>query len=54
VEDGRELSDEELGKVIGGASREFFLDWVAEIYNLHLKEQYDKQTNEKPARTRDD
>lgn len=54
VEEGRELTDEELENVIGGASREAFLDWAAEFYNLHRKEQYDKQINEEPARTRDD
>ena len=54
VEESRELTDEELENVIGGASREAFLDWAAEFYNLHRKEQYDKQINEKPARTRDD
>jgi hypothetical protein len=54
VEEGRELADEELEKVIGGASREFFLKWAADIYNIHRKEQYDKQTNEEPARTRND
>ena len=54
MEEGRELTDEELENVIGGASREAFLDWAAEFYNLHRKEQYDKQINEEPARTRDD
>jgi hypothetical protein len=54
VEESRGLTDEELEKVIGGATREAFLKWVADIYNLHRKEQYDKQTNEEPARTRHD
>tara|TARA_R110002051_G_scaffold276760_1_gene338121 strand:- start:29 stop:196 length:168 start_codon:yes stop_codon:yes gene_type:complete len=54
MKESRELSDEELEKVIGGASRNFFLKWAAEFYNLHQKEQYDKQTNKEPAWTRDD
>lgn len=54
MEEGRELTDEELEDVIGGASRLTFLKWAADVYNLHRKEQYDKQINEKPARTRDD
>ena len=54
VEEGRELTDEELEKVIGGASRGFFLDWAAKQTNLHRKEQYDKQTNEEPTRTGND
>jgi bacteriocin-like protein len=54
VEEDRELTDEELENVIGGASRNFFLEWAAEVYNLHQKEQYDKQTNEESARTRND
>jgi bacteriocin-like protein len=54
VEEDRELTDEDLEKVIGGAHRQFFLEWAAQIYNDHRKEQYDKQINEKPARTRDD
>tara|TARA_R110002051_G_scaffold155984_1_gene227873 strand:+ start:23 stop:187 length:165 start_codon:yes stop_codon:yes gene_type:complete len=54
VEEGRELTDEELENVIGGATRNFFLKWAAEFYNLHRKEQYDKQINEEPARTRND
>ena len=54
MEEGRELTDEELESVIGGASRHFFLEWAAEVYNLHQKEQYDKQTNEKPARPGND
>ena len=54
VEEGRELADKELEKVIAGASRGFFLDWAAEQTNLHRKEQYDKQTNEEPARPGND
>ena len=54
MEESRELADEELENVIGGASRELFLHWAAEYYNLHGKEQYDKQTNEKPARPGND
>ena len=54
MEESRELTDEELENVIGGASRNFFLDWATEVYNLHRKEQYDKQINEEPARTRND
>jgi len=54
VEDSRELTDEELEKVIGGASRGFFLDWAAERTNIHRKNENDKQTNEEPTRTRDD
>ena len=54
VEEGRELTDEELESVIGGASRNFFLKWAAEVCNLHRKEQYDEQIDEEPARTRDD
>ena len=49
VEESRELTDEELESVMGGASRHFFLKWAAELYNLHQKEQYDKQTNEEPT-----
>ena len=54
MEEGRELTDEELENVIGGASRNFFLEWAAEAYNLHRKEQHDKQIDEEPARTRHD
>ena len=54
MEESRELTDEELENVIGGASRNFFLEWAAALYNLHQKEQYDKQINEEPARTRND
>ena len=54
VEEGRELTDEELEKVIGGASREFFLKWAADIYNDHRKEQHDKQIDEERAGTRYD
>jgi bacteriocin-like protein len=54
VEEGRELTDEELESVIGGASRGFFLDWAAKQTNLHRKEQYDKETNEESARTGND
>ena len=54
MEEGRELTDEELESVIGGASRNFFLKWAAEVCNLHRKEQYDEQIDEEPARTRDD
>tara|TARA_R110002020_G_scaffold97471_4_gene232418 strand:+ start:225 stop:389 length:165 start_codon:yes stop_codon:yes gene_type:complete len=54
VEENRELTDEELENVIGGASREFFLDWAAEFYNLHRKDEYDKQIDEKRTRTRYD
>ena len=53
-EESRELTDAELERVIGGASRLTFLEWVANIYNDHRKEHYDKQTNKKPAWTRDD
>ena len=54
VEEGRELTDEELEKVIGGATREAFLIWAADFYNLHQKEQHDKQIDKEPARTRYD
>jgi len=54
VEEDRELTDEELEDVIGGASRLTFLKWAAEFYNLHRKEQYDKQIDEEPTRTRHD
>ena len=54
MEEGRELTDKELEKVIGGATREAFLMWAADFYNLHQKEQYDKQINEKPTRTGND
>ena len=54
VEESRELTDEDLEYVIGGASRLTFLEWAANIYNDHRKEQYDKQINKKPAWTRDD
>jgi hypothetical protein len=54
VEESRELTDEELEDVIGGASRQAFLRWAADTYNLHRKEEYDKQINEEPARTRHD
>ena len=54
MEESRELTEEELEQVIGGASRLTFLEWAANIYNDHRKEQYDKQINEKPAWTRDD
>ena len=54
MEEGRELTDEELEKVIGGASREFFLKWAADIYNDHRKEQHDKQIDEERAGTRYD
>jgi len=54
VEESRELTDEELEHVIGGANRLHFLQWAAVTYNLHRKENYDKQINEKPTRTRDD
>mgnify|MGYP003660711893 FL=1 len=54
IKESGELTDEELEKVIGGASRGFFLNWAAEQTNLHRKEQYDKQTNEEPTRTGND
>jgi bacteriocin-like protein len=54
VEESRELTDEELEEVIGGASRLTFLEWAANTYNLHRKEEHDKQINEEPAWTRDD
>lgn len=54
MKESGELADEELEKVIGGASRGFFLDWAAEQTNLHRKEQYDKETNEEPARPGND
>ena len=54
VEEGRELTDEELEKVIGGASREFFLKWAADIYNDHRKDKHDKQIDEERTRTRND
>ena len=54
IKESGELTDEELEKVIGGASRGFFLDWAAKQTNLHRKEQYDKQTNEEPTRTGND
>ena len=54
MEEDRELTDEELEQVIGGANRRYFLEWAANTYNLHRKEHYDKQINEKPTRTRDD
>jgi bacteriocin-like protein len=46
VEEDGELTDEELEQVIGGASRLTFLEWAANTYNDHRKEQYDKQTDE--------
>ena len=54
MKESGELTDEELEKVIGGASRGFFLNWAAEQTNLHRKEQYDKETNEEPARPGND
>jgi len=54
VEESRELTDEELEQVIGGANRLHFLEWAAKTYNLHRKENYDKQINEKPTWTGDD
>ena len=54
VEESRELTDDELENVIGGAAREFFLDWVADTYNDHRKEQYDKQIDEERKRPRYD
>jgi hypothetical protein len=54
IKESRELTDEELEKVIGAASRGFFLDWAAKQTNLHRKEQYDKQTNEEPTRPGND
>jgi bacteriocin-like protein len=50
----RELTDEELENVIGGASRNSFLDWVAKHYNIHRKNENDKQIYEKPTRSRND
>ncbi len=54
MEESRELTDEELAQVIGGQSRESFEYWAAKVYALHRKENYDKQINQEPARTRDD
>jgi len=54
VEDSRELTDEELEDVMGGATRSYFLHWAAEHLNTHRKNENDKQTNEEPTRTRDD
>ncbi len=54
VEESRELTDEELEQVIGGQSRESFEYWAAKVYALHRKEENDKQSNEKPAWTRND
>jgi len=56
IKESGELTDEELEKVIGGASRGFFLDWAAKQVNTYLytKEQYDKQTNEEPTRPGND
>tara|TARA_R110002167_G_scaffold80411_1_gene221048 strand:+ start:360 stop:530 length:171 start_codon:yes stop_codon:yes gene_type:complete len=56
VEEDCELTDEQLENVIGGAHRDFFLDWAAKQVNIYLytKEQYDKQTNEEPARPGND
>ena len=54
VEESRELTDEELGYVIGGASRLTFLEWAANIYNDHRKDNHDKQIDKEPAWTRDD
>ena len=48
MEEGRELTDEELEQVIGGATRESFLNWAAHFFTLHLFEQQednDEQTN---------
>jgi bacteriocin-like protein len=50
MDENRELTDEELEHVIGGASREFFLDWAAKAYNLHRKEQLDEQADEERDR----
>jgi len=49
-----ELTDEELENVIGGASRELFLEWAAKNWNSHRKEQIDKQIDEERKRTRND
>ncbi len=46
MEENQELADEELEKVVGGAPRRKFLEWAAELYNLHRREQHDKQINE--------
>ncbi len=54
VEESRELTDEELEEVVGGRSRDRFLLWARTYLLLHRKDQYDKQTNKKPAWTRDD
>jgi len=56
VEEDCELTDEQLENVIGGARRDFFLDWAAKQVNIYLytKEQYDKQTNEEPTRPGND
>ena len=54
MEEGRELTDEELEQVIGGQTRESFEYWAAQVYAHYRKEQNDKQTNEEPAWTRDD
>ena len=54
MEENRELADDELESVIGGAPRMAFLKWAAEFYNLHRKELLDEQINEKRKRTRDD
>ncbi|HHZ94808.1 MAG TPA: bacteriocin [Flavobacteriales bacterium] len=54
IKDPDELTDEQLENVIGGASREVFLNWAADIYNAHRKKQYDKKTNEERKWTRND
>jgi len=54
VEENRELTDEELENVIGGASRKTFLDWAADTYNDHRKDEYDKQIDEERTRPRYD
>ncbi len=54
MEEGRELTDEELEQVIGGQTRESFEYWAAQVYAHYRKEQYDKQINEEPTRARDD
>jgi len=54
MEESGKLTHEELENVIGGASREFFLDWAADAYNDHRKDEYDKQIEEERKRTRND
>ena len=57
MEESRELSDEELEHVIGGAGRVEFSSWRAIFLNQgggSRKELLDEQFNKERERTRDD